>query len=341
MVDNEYKNQIRSFVESVEPDFNYQGTDGLLTMVMESAENVITINNYIESAFTDNLKNSVTDKYNKFRASSAGVRLGELSDAAKKKYEEIKNSEKAKKVEKIFKAILDFIQRSIAKFKGNFLHYLNKLKGLYASALEKIGKFVNDKTVEKTGDVVVSWYQLQPGAMDKFTNKMKDHVSNLTNILKNKEYSKLKDIDALEIDPLDDLKKDPKVFKHIENEKLTPAQFKDIYTTDISKSLNDAYKIVNTTMSGLLKMTGEEKREADKSGDETAKLICQSTNAAVNKVNQSCVLYMSKVFSVVIFAFHQALKATLVGLGKTGAGKVDSGVNAIKAKFQKSAPANA
>lgn len=312
MFDAEYNDQVRSFVESVEPDFNYQGTDGLISMVIESAENVMTINAYIEAE----------DEKENFLVRGAKTVGGWVKTA--------------------FKAIYEFIKKIIAKIKAIFLSFFHKLKSMYASALEKIGHYlsskINDGDEQYENKATVTWYKLQPDGFNALYGwLLKDKEKELEEI-GNGQFKNVQEGKEREKAPsLDELKSNDKVFKKIESGRISKSDFTSIFNGDITKNLNKAYAAQQKINAIALKAASKAEEKAinaakTEEGRQKAKEAAQATNKAVHEYNAACVTFMNKMFSVAIFAFHQALKATLFGLKGTAGIKIRQGRNYVAGK---------
>lgn len=121
-----YDDEIRSFVESVEPDFDYHGTEGAMAMVVESAQNMINLEQAIEyGELTVQQENVITDAFKAIW----------------------------KRIKQFFNWILELIKKVLAKVKSFFMMLRRKLTMAAAKAFKTIGEFIKNHTnMDKTED---------------------------------------------------------------------------------------------------------------------------------------------------------------------------------------------
>lgn len=108
-----YDDEIKSFVEAVEPDLSYQGTEGVMAMMFESAQNMIALEDFIH-----------TDAYQE-GAKEIGQKIWE-------------------KIKKFFKAIVELIKKFIAKIKSFFIAVRTRLTKAAAVAMKKLGEMAKN-----------------------------------------------------------------------------------------------------------------------------------------------------------------------------------------------------
>lgn len=303
MFDTEYNDQVRSFVESAEPDVSYNGSDGILAVVIESAENMATINYFIEEA---------DEKEKKGVLGTVG---GWVSTA--------------------FKKLKELILKLISKIKGLFVSLFHKLKTLYAQAIKKIGEFVKKGVnFSDKNRATCEWYVLTkalPIFKAKFTtgiivdfakgNKNFSYVSDLTT---GKFISLATNSGVAE-------KIDSKGYSAYVKENyfekktgnISDKDFEKIYKTNVSE-LNKAYKDALSSEAEMIKAIDAAEKEMKDEGESKADRM-KAINKVVHTHNAALTSWMSAVFSASIFGFHQALKATLVGLKGTIGAKLRSG----------------
>lgn len=114
-----YDDEIRSFVESVEPDFDYHGTEGAMAMVVESAQNMINLEQAIEyGELTVQQENVITDAFKAIW----------------------------KRIKQFFNWILELIKKVLAKVKSFFMMLRRKLTMAAAKAFKTIGEFIKNHT---------------------------------------------------------------------------------------------------------------------------------------------------------------------------------------------------
>lgn len=138
-----YDDEIRSFVEAVEPDLSYKGTEGSMAMLVESAQNMIALEDFIH-----------TDTYQE----------GVVGDAAGAVWNKIK---------KFFALIVNLIKKIIAKIKSFFIALRRKITMAAATAMKKIGEFVQKHTdMNKTVKDTIAYRGLNVAATQKFIDNI-------------------------------------------------------------------------------------------------------------------------------------------------------------------------
>ncbi len=110
---------IIDFINNVEPDFSYGSSDGMTRAMVESAENMALINDYItESAYE--VYTETEDKQGFFA--------------------KVKN-----KVSVYFTLLINLIKKFIAKIKGFFVMVRRKLTAAMAKAVKSVASFLNNR----------------------------------------------------------------------------------------------------------------------------------------------------------------------------------------------------
>lgn len=136
-----YDDEIRSFVESVEPDFDYHGTEGAMAMVVESAQNMINLEQAIEyGELTVQQENVITDAFKAIW----------------------------KRIKQFFNWILELIKKVLAKVKSFFMMLRRKLTMAAAKAFKTIGEFIKNHTnMDKTEDEKIEYKGLNQANVAK------------------------------------------------------------------------------------------------------------------------------------------------------------------------------
>lgn len=232
-----YDDEIRSFVEAVEPDLSYKGTEGSMAMLVESAQNMIALEDFIH-----------TDTYQE------GV-VGDVAGAV------------WNKIKKFFALIVNLIKKIIAKIKSFFIALRRKITMAAATAMKKIGEFVQKHTdMNKTVKDTIAYRGLNVTATQKFIDSINgwakqndqklEHVINetLEATLKAKgKVVELKREDLLNDDCKSILEgSDYKTFIQktkealIEEKELVPSNkaFEEIYKSQLLKNLDAAYNAI-------------------------------------------------------------------------------------------------
>lgn len=144
------ENQIMEFVESVEPDFRYQGTEGMMNIVTESAENMILMESAINKT--------------EYVAFQEGM-IGSFADAI------------WSRIKKFFNWILGIIKKVIAKIKAFFMAIRRKLTMAAAAALRKIGDTIRSNVnMDKQGGdgESIEYKAINTGNVDKICANLKN-----------------------------------------------------------------------------------------------------------------------------------------------------------------------
>ena len=232
-----YDDEIRSFVEAVEPDLSYKGTEGSMAMLVESAQNMIALEDFIH-----------TDTYQE----------GVVGDAAGAVWNKIK---------KFFALIVNLIKRLSQKIKSFFIALRRKITMAAATAMKKIGEFVQKHTdMNKTVKDTIAYRGLNVTATQKFIDSINgwakqndqklEHVINET--LEATLKAKGKVVELKREDVLNDNCKnilegsDYKTFIQktkealIEEKELVPSNkaFEEIYKSQLLKNLDAAYNAI-------------------------------------------------------------------------------------------------
>ena len=232
-----YDDEIRSFVEAVEPDLSYKGTEGSMAMLVESAQNMIALEDFIH-----------TDTYQE------GV-VGDVAGAV------------WNKIKKFFALIVNLIKKIIAKIKSFFIALRRKITMAAATAMKKIGEFVQKHTdMNKTVKDAIAYRGLNVVATKKFIDNINgwakqndqklEHVVNET--LEATLKAKGKVVELKREDMLNDNCKailegsDYKTFIEkakeslIEEKELVPSNkaFEEIYKSELLKNLDAAYNAI-------------------------------------------------------------------------------------------------
>lgn len=232
-----YDDEIRSFVEAVEPDLSYKGTEGSMAMLVESAQNMIALEDFIH-----------TDAYQE------GV-VGDVAGAV------------WNKIKKFFALIVNLIKKIIAKIKSFFIALRRKITMAAATAMKKIGEFVQKHTdMNKTVKDTIAYRGLNVTATQKFIDNINgwakqndqklEHVVNET--LEATLKAKGKVVELKREDMLNDNCQailegsDYKTFIQkaketlIEEKELVPSNkaFEEIYKSQLLKNLDAAYNAI-------------------------------------------------------------------------------------------------
>ena len=341
-----------AFIESIEPDFEYQGLEGAMSLVVENAENFAIINDVIDESAEIAEEEAFTE--------------GVIGSAAKF-------------VRKAIEWIIKNIKKAIAKLKSLFLSLVHKLKMAYLSAMRSIGKFAaKNLTSKSAGTVKVKWYKLKEdqfktlaetytekmvGAAEKmqadvekarYTEKKTysmndDEVKGASNIIYASEH--LKEAKAVkkmvkELTTGKDKKVGGELFTYETTASANTSSVKDLYEKSLVKGVNTAYKKMMKANNHLLKAAAKTEKSIDKyvrgetnfgkkddkTGEgkkhiATARLMIKTLNAGVNIIISTNSVLFSALYKTAVFALHQNIKATVYAIKRAAMGD-----DAFKAK---------
>lgn len=117
-MDNE---MIVDFINNVEPDFSYGTSDGMSRAMVESAENIARINDYITE--------SVYEVFTEADDSDKPGFFGKLSN----------------KIDTYFTLFMNIIKKFITKIKGFFMTVKRKLTVAFTKAIKAVGNFLRNR----------------------------------------------------------------------------------------------------------------------------------------------------------------------------------------------------
>jgi len=329
-----------AFIESIEPDFEYQGLEGAMSLVIENAENFALINDVIDE----------------------GAEIAE-----EEAYTEGVVGATVKYVRKAIAWIIKNIKKAIAKLKSLFLSLVHKLKMAYLSAMRSIGKFVAKHAVAKHGgEVKVKWFKLDPSKFKEIVGKIGDHIEETSQELENNistaDYTKYNDDDELRSkaagmiaynDKFDKSKMVKEQLKRLTHDKkkagdygifseentasASSSELKDLYDKCLVKTVNEVYKKTMKANNHLLKAAAKAEKSIDKnksieprigfgkqdkdgkykSSASRPKMIIRALNAGVNTVISMNSALFAAVYKTAVFALHQNIKATVYAIKRT------------------------
>lgn len=301
---------IVSFIESIEPDFSYQGTDGVMALIVESNDNMHIIESYLDSVEEEAIQEGLYT-WTKEKAGQAKEKAGQAYGWAKEK------------VKKAIDYIIKAIKVAIAKIKGIFFTMVRKMQVLYAQATKKIADALgsigsSDKTLNDT--VELTYTRI---LTDALKNKIKAFTPENTDYFEALESNSKAADDKTVVNSDDiikaclgnnfskeDFRKDclGEVSGKIHVNKLT-AGLKTKYDTEVMVPLKELYdRIMNnkkTMLSTVSKLRTEEG---------ITRHNISYANAVVNAINTASARFFNAVFSVVVTGFHSYIKASLYAI---------------------------
>lgn len=305
-MDNE---MIVDFINNVEPDFSYGTSDGMSRAMVESAENIARINDYITE--------SVYEVYTEAEDPDKPGFFGKLSN----------------KIGTYFTLFMNIIKKFITKVKGFFMTVRRKLTVAFAKAIKAIGNFLRNRinNNKKKFDAVtekdeVKIYEWNAGVLSNLAN-MSWFTGN-TDAEYSRDYDKtvsrwddikekINDISIADSDKKDSLLTEKTITFHPnQTEKFLNKEYKENINGVIDKVYNSLMKQTNTVIKELKKLESGFKKEFKKSSNKDsdtrreAKDAFKSINYSINqytllkyrvcqKIASACFKYYKKLFSAV------------------------------------------
>ncbi len=286
---------IIDFINNVEPDMSYGSSDGMTRAMVESAENMALINDYIvESTY-------------------------EVYTEAEENKEDKKGffGKMGLKVSAYFTLFMNIIKKFITKIKGYFLTAKRKLTVAMAKAVKAIGNFVKNRVSDLSSEKEVETFKWSPvyGTLQSFI-QAETTINDLK--IATAEDSK-KRVEELK-SKLEEVYKQPLLVaeKSSISKKDAEKFFKDRFSVDINKKMDEAYNsLMNSSKNMINGLSNREKDVKNRlkkasSRDEfnTIKNELKGINIVINglnslkyniaqKIASSCMKYYKKLFSAV------------------------------------------
>lgn len=314
-MDNE---MIVDFINNVEPDFSYGTSDGMSRAMVESAENMALINDYIvESTYEAYTEAEDDDK-------KAPGFFGKLKN----------------RISTYFTLFMNVIKKFIAKIKGFFMTLKRKLTVAFAKGIKAIGNFINNrinnnrnKFDAKTAEDEIKIYQWNDQKYNQLTkfvtkyggiidiNYAADPVSDA-----DEKIGRIKEIfdNSFNIDKTDSVNSLLKETTITFSPKTSLNFLKQEYKLNIDKKIDTMYdaimKSCKETITALNKreteLTKALKKSNSKTSDERSEIMgnLKAVNKeisfmnslkykAAQKISSACLKYYKKLFSAVRAVF--------------------------------------
>lgn len=319
-MDNE---MIVDFINNVEPDFSYGTSDGMSRAMVESAENIATINEYINE--------SVYEAYTEAESDAAS---DDKSDDSSKPgfFGKLYN-----KIDTYFQLFMRLVKKFITKIKGFFMTIKRKITVAFTKAIKAVGNFLrnrinnNKKKFDATEKEGIEIYQWNPQVLtsiisgDYFDSKIPQVMANIaargsSDLYENAKdtFSEIKEmIDDIAVAP-EDGKKETLLTKKTVH--FTPNQSEKFlqqeYKVNIDGKINQVYNAVMKETSASikdLKTAEKEVRKAFKKSsnkDDETRNVIKSTFKALNyAINQSSLLKyrVSQKIATAAFKYYKKL----------------------------------
>lgn len=319
-MDNE---MIVDFINNVEPDFSYGTSDGMSRAMVESAENIATINEYINEsvyeAYTEAESDAASDDKND-DSSKPGF-FGKLYN----------------KIDTYFQLFMRLVKKFITKIKGFFMTIKRKITVAFTKAIKAVGNFLrnrinnNKKKFDATEKEGIEIYQWNPQVLTSiisgnyFDSKIPQVMANVAARDSSDPYEVAKDliseikemIDDIAVAP-EDGKKETLLTKKTVH--FTPNQSEKFlqqeYKVNIDGKINQVYNAVMKETSATikdLKTAEKEVRKAFKKSsnkdDETRNEIKSAFKALNYVINQSSLLKyrVSQKIATAAFKYYKKL----------------------------------
>lgn len=123
---------IVDFINKVEPDFSYGTSDGMTRAMVESAENLASVNEYI----TESMYEVYGESYNAYI---------ESDDSNSKPDKPGFFGKISNKIDTYFQLFMRIINKFITKIKGFFMTVKRKLTMAFAKAIKAVGNFLRNR----------------------------------------------------------------------------------------------------------------------------------------------------------------------------------------------------
>lgn len=328
-MDNE---MIVDFINNVEPDFSYGTSDGMSRAMVESAENIANINEYINE--------SVYDVYNEMEFDANGNAITGSGASDKKDDDSSKPGFFGKlynKIDTYFQLFMRLIKKFITKIKGFFMTIKRKITVAFTKAIKAVGNFLrnrinnNKKKFDATEKEGIEIYQWNPQVITSiisgnyFDSKLPQVMSNMVARGSSDPYEFAKDafseikemIDDIAVAP-EDGKKETLLTKKTVH--FTPNQSEKFlqqeYKVNIDGKINQVYNAVMKETSASIKelKTAEKeiRKEFKKSSnkdDETRNEIKSAFKAINYAINQSSLIKyrVSQKIATAAFKYYKKL----------------------------------
>ena len=325
--------EIVSFIESIEPDFSYQGSDGILYAVMETNDNMIAIDKYISNIELESTNESFGEKFANLKQSAK-----DSFNAAKNRVGNAKD-DAAGKLSKAWDVIVEAVTRAIAKIKSLFITQLKRLQLLYAQALEKVSAEMTKlgSNEERTVD-----YEFDYLNANKFANYVKAYnpkeVGNAQDLaakVRNGEFSNLEDESVSKViaDALagtkgalttDEVKNLTETLKTKCFEKATyiyidKKALKDYFSKAVTAPIKDLYQNILKSEEQLLRVIKGFKNNRK---DVVDSAVVRWMNDYSAKLQSANLKFFGAVVSVSVSGLHSYIRAIVAAIRKNAASKI-------------------
>ena len=214
---------IIDFINNVEPDMSYGSSDGMTRAMVESAENMALINDYIVESTYEVYSESIISQNTQDRFT------------------------------KFYAAFIHTIKKAIEKVKGFFLSIKRKLTVAMAKAVKAIGNFVKNRVSDLSSEKEVETFKWSPvyGTLQGFI-QAEITINDLKIAAAEDSKKRVEELKS----KLEEVYKQPLlvVEKSSISKKDAEKFFKDRFSVDINKKMDEAYNSLMTSSKIPLKM---------------------------------------------------------------------------------------
>lgn len=329
--------EIVSFIESIQPDFSYQGTTGMLKTIIESNENMIAIDNYISTINEEAYNESLSDKFQSVKT------------AVGNKINDAKNVDLKAKAHKAYEFIKESIKRAIAKIKALFMTQYKKVKILYVKALEKITPLLTKLGASQNREIPYEFENLDSGELLKYINSFNSRniidadalqINIDTNSAAQKKYdtenmdsadsmirSALAGTDGqLSIKDIENLKttlKD-KCFTKFTKINIGKNALKVYFDESVSGPLNTLYKNILNNEAEVMRLINKLE-----SGGKYSEVSIKYANKFSSTLQSANIKFFDAVLGVAVTGMNNYVRAIVAAIKANAGSKVSSAKDAV------------
>lgn len=325
--------EIVSLIESIEPDFSYQGSDGILYAVMETNDNMIAIDKYISDIELEPANEAF------------GEKLAGLAQTAKDKIKDAKDragelkTDASGKLSRALDVIVEAVKRAIAKIKSLFITQFKRLQLLYAQALEKVNAEMTKLGSNEERTVDYEFDYLNPATFANYVRaynpKEVGNAQDLAAKVRNGEFSNLEDesvdkliADALagtskpltsgEVSKLTETLKE-KCFLKATKVNIGKKGLKIYFNDAVTAPVKDLYQNILKSEEQLLRVIKGFKNNRK---DVVDSAVVRWMNDYSAKLQSANLKFFGAVVSVSVSGLHNYIRAIVAAIRKNAASKI-------------------
>lgn len=320
---------IVDFINKVEPDFSYGTSDGMTRAMVESAENLASVNEYITESMYEVYNETLLDQYGKTITIDADYKASDAEDNSSSDDDEPNKpgffGKLSNKIDTYFQLFMRLVKKFITKIKGFFMTVKRKLTVAFTKAIKAVANFLRNRinnnkkkfdATDKEGIEIYHWNDQVLASMSSGAYFKKKLASGLvlgsisiTNSSGNKydldaakdAYAEIKEwIDDIAVAPDDDkksgeslLSKTKEHFDPNNPDKFLQKEFKVNIDGKINLVYNNIMKTTSDTLKNLKKEEKDIRKQFKKSSnkdDETRRNIKNSFKGINYVINQTSLI---------------------------------------------------